>query len=215
MLLLMIGSILVAKDSFTKDYLGCCIVLISNILTITYSKLTEIYHQITGETNIKLLIYNNYLTLPILFLGIFLMGEYGKIYKYFSNEESNRKEGTLIGLAFYLVLYGFVCFALTLSFFISNEKNSSLITKLISNTRAILVTVALHIFDKNKNKLNLTILFGLILAIIGSILINIESIYKNINNPKREDYNNINKKNEKVVNIKINISKEDTIVYIK
>ena len=219
------GSILVAKDSFTKDYLGCGIVLISNILTITYSKLTEIYHSVTGQTNIKLLIYNNYLTLPVLFLGIFLTGEHRRIYKYFSYEENNGSEGTFMGLGFYLFLYGIVCSVLTSSFFISNEKNSSLITKLISNTRAIFVTVALHIFDKNKNKLNLTIFFGLILAIIGSILINIESICKNINNNKKEEndnnYNgdtgengdNINKKNDEVV--KINNSKDDTIVYIK
>ena len=221
--LLVGGSILVAKDSFTKDYLGCGIVLISNVLTITYSKLTEIYHKVTGSTNIKLLIYNNYLTLPILFLGIFLTGEYRRIYAYFYGEENNGSEGTYIGLTFYLFLYGIVCSVLTSSFFISNEKNSSLITKLISNARAVFVTVALHIFDKNKNKLNMTILLGLILAIIGSILINIESILKNINKHKEDENDNdnsdngdnINKKNDEEVNIKINNSKDDTIVYIK
>jgi hypothetical protein len=67
---------------------------------------------------------------------------------------------------------------LTSSFFISNEKNTSLITKLLSNSRAIFVTVFLHVFDKKKNKLNGTILLGLIFAIIGSILINVESIIK-------------------------------------
>ena len=221
--LLVGGSILVAKDSFTKDYLGCGIVLISNVLTITYSKLTEIYHKVTGSTNIKLLIYNNYLTLPILFLGIFLTGEYRRIYAYFYGEENNGSEGTYMGLTFYLFLYGIVCSVLTSSFFISNEKNSSLITKLISNARAVFVTVALHIFDKNKNKLNMTILLGLILAIIGSILINIESILKNINKHKEDENDNdnsdngdnINKKNDEEVNIKINNNKDDTIVYIK
>ena len=67
-----------------------------------------------------------------------------------------------------------------LSFFISNEKNSSLITKLISNSRSIFVTVFLHFFDKKKNKLNANILIGLIMSILGSILINVESIFKNI-----------------------------------
>ena len=76
--LLVGGSILVAKDSFTKDYLGYGIVLISNILTIIYAKLTEVYQTVTGATNLKLLIYNNYLTLPILFLGIFITGEYNQ-----------------------------------------------------------------------------------------------------------------------------------------
>ena len=227
------GSILVAKDSFTKDYLGCGIVLISNILTITYSKLTEIYHKKTGYTNLKLLLYNNYLTLPVLLLGIFLTGEYKKIYEYINDSENNGSEGTFSGLIFYIFLYGIVCSVLTSSFFISNEKNSSLITKLLSNSRAIFVTVALHIFDKDKNKLNATILFGLLLAIVGSILINIESIMKNINRNKYDENdngdnnsdnndmnisganNNINKKNDEEVNISINNTKDDSIVYIK
>ena len=227
------GSLLVAKDSFTKDYLGCGIVLISNILTITYSKLTEIYHKKTGYTNLKLLLYNNYLTLPVLLLGIFLTGEYKKIYEYINDSENNGSEGTFSGLIFYIFLYGIVCSVLTSSFFISNEKNSSLITKLLSNSRAIFVTVALHIFDKDKNKLNATIFLGLLLAIIGSILINIESIMKNINRNKYDENdngdnnsdnndmnisgtsNNINKKNDEEVNISINNTKDDSIVYIK
>ena len=190
------GSILVAKDSFTKDYLGCGIVLISNFLTITYSKLTEIYHKITGFSNLKLLIYNNYLTLPILLLGIFITGEHRKIYEYF-NSENNGSEGTPQGLALYLLLYGIICSVLTSSFFISNEKNSSLVTKLLSNSRAIFVTVALHIFDKKKNKLNTSIFIGLFMAIIGSILINIESIFKNINTKKNNNNDNDNDNKEK------------------
>ena len=108
-----------------------------------------------------------------------------------------------------------------------------MITKLLSNSRAIFVTVALHIFDKDKNKLNATIFLGLLLAIIGSILINIESIMKNINRNKYDENdngdnnsdnndmnisganNNINKKNDEEVNISINNTKDDSIVYIK
>jgi drug/metabolite transporter (DMT)-like permease len=173
------GSLLVAKDSFTKDYLGSIIVLMSNILTIIYCKLTEIYHNVSGYTNIQLLIYNNYLTLPILFFGIFLTGEHNRLYNYFTDED-NGSEGNFYHLFLYIFLYGIACSIQTSSFFISNEKNSSLLTKLLSCSRAIFVTVFLHIFDKKKNKLNVTILLGLILSIIGSILINVESIFKNI-----------------------------------
>ena len=109
-----------------------------------------------------------------------------------------------MGLVFYLGLYGVVCSVLTSSFFISNEKNSSLITKLLSNSRAILVTVILYIIDKKKNKLNGTIFFGLVLAIIGSILINVESIIKNINTYKGEINENNRKNNDEGVNININ-----------
>ena len=111
----MSGFILVAKESFSKDYLGCGIVLKSNILTIAYCKLTEIYHQITWETNIKFLTYNNYLPLPILFSEFFLIGEDKKIYQYFSIEESYRKEGIFIGfdlIYFYMVLFALLYFML-------------------------------------------------------------------------------------------------------
>ena len=182
------GSLLVAKDSFYKDYLGYVIVLLSNFLTIVYCKLTEIYHKITGFSNIRLLIYNNYLTLIVLFLFIFITGEYRELfyYFYFFHSEDNESKGTIYSLIFYLILYGVICSILSLSFFISNEKNSSLITKLISNSRAICVTVFLYFFDKKKNKLNGTILLGLIFAIIGSILINVESIIKNIHINKKK-----------------------------
>ena len=78
--LILIGSILVAKDSFTNDFTGYVIVLISNILTVIYCKMTELYHKMTGFKNIQLLIYNNYLTLPILFLCILFTGEFKKVY---------------------------------------------------------------------------------------------------------------------------------------
>ena len=197
------GSIIVAKDSFTKDYLGCGIVLISNILTILYSKLTEMYHNITGFPNLKLLMYNNYLTLPVLFLGIFLTGEYKRLYDYFESTD-NGSEGTLTGLMIYLLLYGVVCSIMISSFFISNEKNSSLTTKLLSNSRAIFVAVALHLLDKKKNKLNMTIMLGLVLAVLGSVLINIESLLKNISTHKEEEKNKNIGKMDEAVKIKIN-----------
>ena len=90
------------------------------------------------------------------------------------------------------------------SFFISNEKNSSLTTKLLSNSRAIFVAVALHILDKKKNKLNVTIMLGLVLAVLGSVLINIESLLKNISTQKEEEKNKNIGKMDEAVKIKIN-----------
>ena len=149
-----------------------------------------------------------------------MTGEYQKLYDYFYGIEDNGSEGSFMGLSFFIFLYGLICSILTSSFFISNEKNSSLITKLLSNSRAIFVTVALHIFDKKKNKLNTPILLGLILAIIGSILINIESIMKNINKHKLKEEetdnisesgdnnDNISQKKYEKVGIKMNITKK-------
>ena len=211
------GSLLVAKDSFSKDYLGYGIVIVSNLLTITYSKLTEIYHKITGYTNLKLLIYNNYLTLPILLVSIFLSGEHIKLMNYFTNGEESGIEGRVYNLIIFLFLYCLVCCVLMSSFFISNEKNSSLITKLLSNSRAIFVTVFLHIFNNKKNKLNATIFIGLVLATTGSILINVESIFKNVKNSntiKRELQRDIQDKNNKEKGKKMDNEEEVMIIKI-
>jgi preprotein translocase subunit SecF len=98
-----------------------------------------------------------------------------------------------MGLVFFVLLDCFICSLFTLSFFISNEKNSSLITKLLSNTKGILVTTSLYLFDSEKNKLNVNIFFGLLMATCGSVFINIQSIYKNINkSDKKEKQKKIN-----------------------
>jgi drug/metabolite transporter (DMT)-like permease len=172
------GSLLVAKDSFTKDYLGYCVVLLSNILTIIYCKLTEIYHKITGYTNIQLLIYNNYLTLPSLFLGIFITGEYRRLYDYFDSED-NDSEGSVYSLLFYLFLYGVICSVLTSSFFISNEKNTSLFTQLLSDTKYIVITLISYSVLKSFTFTwkNVT---GLCLSTLAAIIITIKSLYDNI-----------------------------------
>ena len=42
------GSILVGLDTFTNDYTGYIIVFVNNLITITYSKLTEVFRKHTG-----------------------------------------------------------------------------------------------------------------------------------------------------------------------
>jgi drug/metabolite transporter (DMT)-like permease len=186
------GSFLIAFDSFSKDYLGYAVVIISNGMSIAYGKLSEIYIKVTGYSNIKLLIYNNYLTLPAIVIGIFFTGEHKKLYEYIITKGYSN-EGSFIGLVFFVLLDCTICSLFTLSFFISNEKNSSLITKLLSNTKGILVTTSLYLFDSEKNKLNVNTFFGLLMATCGSIFINIQSIYKNINkSDKKEKQKKIN-----------------------
>ena len=80
------GSILVGFDTFTKDYTGYIVVIINNIITITYSKLTEVFKKHTGVSNLKLLVYNTYLSIPILMIGAFFFGEHQKVYKYLTLE---------------------------------------------------------------------------------------------------------------------------------
>ena len=74
------GTILAGIEDFSSDYLGYLIVLIYNSLTVLYNKLTEIFKKNTGVPNLKLLVYNSFLSCPILLILIIVSGEYKKLY---------------------------------------------------------------------------------------------------------------------------------------
>ena len=173
------GSILVGMDSFSNDYFGYIVVFFNNVTAISYSKYTEVFKKHTKVSNLKLLVYNNYLNIPILILCIFLSGEAKRLYIYFTCE-NNGSEGTLYGLAMYVSISCIFCAILTASFFISNEKNSSLLTNLLTNTKTIFTSVTLYLFDKAKNKLSLPIFVGLAMGTLGAIFINAESLFYNL-----------------------------------
>ncbi len=173
------GSILVGMDSFSNDYFGYVVVFFNNVTAISYSKYTEVFKRHTKVSNLKLLVYNNYLNMPILILCIFLSGEAKRLYIYFTNE-NNGSEGTILGLAMFLSISCVFCAILTASFFISNEKNSSLLTNLLTNTKTIFTSVTLYLFDKSKNKLSIPIFVGLGMGTLGAIFINAESLFYNL-----------------------------------
>ena len=179
------GSILVGMDSFSNDYWGYVVVFFNNVTAISYSKFTEVFKKHTKVTNLKLLVYNNYLNMPILIACIFISGEAKKLYTYFTCE-NNGSEGTLYGLAMYLSISCIFCAILTASFFISNEKNSSLLTNLLTNTKTIFTSVTLYLFDKAKNKLSIPIFVGLAMGTLGAIFINAESLFYNLSLKKKK-----------------------------
>ena len=179
------GSILVGIDSFSNDYFGYVVVFFNNVTAISYSKYTEVFKKHTKVSNMKLLVYNNYLNIPILILCIFISGEAKRLYIYFTCE-NNGSEGTLYGLAMYLSISCIFCAILTASFFISNEKNSSLLTNLLTNTKTIFTSVTLYLFDKAKNKLSIPIFVGLAMGTLGAIFINAESLFYNLSLKKKK-----------------------------
>ena len=155
------------------------VVFFNNVTAISYSKYTEVFKKHTKVSNLKLLIYNNYLNMPILILCIFVSGEAKKLYIYFTSE-NNGSEGTVYSLAMYVSISCIFCAILTASFFISNEKNSSLLTNLLTNTKTIFTSVTLYLFDKAKNKLSIPIFIGLGMGTLGAIFINAESLFYNL-----------------------------------
>ena len=190
------GSILVGMDSFSNDYFGYIVVFFNNVTAISYSKYTEVFKKHTKVSNLKLLVYNNYLNIPILILCIFVSGEARRLYIYFTCED-NGSEGTLYGLAMYVSISCIFCAILTASFFISNEKNSSLLTNLLTNTKTIFTSVTLYLFDKAKNKLSIPIFVGLAMGTLGAIFINAESLFYNLSLKRNKKEN---KESEKTKN---------------
>ena len=186
------GSLLIGFDTFTNDYSGYIIVFINNTITITYSKLTEVFRKHTGVSNLKLLVFNTYLAIPLLIILVIIAEEPKKVYSYFIREDKSIIiHGTFYGLAFYLIISCIFCVILSSSFFLSNEKNSSLMTNLIVNTKTVFISVLLYIFDSKRNKLSPLIITGLIMTTFGAIFINAESLCKNlIFNLKKEKQKN-------------------------
>ena len=65
------------------------------------------------------------------------------------------------------------------SLFLSNEKNSSLFTQLLSNSKDILISFLSYFILKNNN-LTIKIIIGLILSTVGAIFISMKSISENL-----------------------------------
>ena len=181
-ILVTFGTVLAGVEDFTTDYLGYFIVIVYNSLTVLYNKLTEIFKKNTGVPNLKLLVYNSFLSCPILLFLIIVSGEYKKLFNYFSGEKVF--EGTYFWLFINLLSsFGF-CVALIMSFFISNEKNSSLFTAMLSNSKDIAITGISYFFLQG-TKFTFCIIGGLLISTFGAVLISVKSMMDNMK--KKED----------------------------
>ena len=180
-LLITTGTILIGSDDFTADYFGYAVVIINNCLTIIYVKFSELFKKKTGVTNLKLLVYNSFLANPILIIANLLSGEYKKIIEYFQIKSF---DGSYFGFCGFLVSSCVLCICLNSSFFISNEKNSSLFTQLLSNSKDIIVSLLSYFFLKD-NSLSLKIIIGLFISTSGALLISMKSICENLKVDKK------------------------------
>jgi drug/metabolite transporter (DMT)-like permease len=182
--LITIGTVLVSMDDFTFDYFGYFVVIINNTLTLIYIEFSETFKKKTKVTNLKLLVYNSYLSNPILILMIFISGEYLHVYNYFC--DNNVENNFYYGFILFLFISCTLCVILNSSFLLSNEKNSSLFTQLLSNSKDILFSFLSYFVFKN-NKLTLRIIIGLIISTFGALLISMKSISENLILDKKKD----------------------------
>jgi drug/metabolite transporter (DMT)-like permease len=176
-----IGSVLAGVDTFSRDYLGIGLTMISNFINVAYNKFTELFRKKTGVPNLKLLVYNSYISGPVLFVLIFVTGEYKKLIEYFSDQKylsEDLEEGSLYGFVIMLFISCTLCIILNSSFFMSNESNSSLFTQLMANTKD-LFTCILSRFILAGNKFTFNIVTGLVISTIGAMMFSMKSIKDN------------------------------------
>ena len=178
------GTVMAGIEDFSADYIGYIIVIVYNALTVLYNKMTETFKKKTGVPNLKLLVYNSFLSCPILFILIFATGEYKKLIGYFNGEVPF--EGTYFGALMYLFFFCAFCVCLILSFFISNEKNSSLFTAMLSNSKDVIITGLSYIWLKG-TKFTFLIIGGLLISTVGAVLIAVKSMYDNLKKKKETE----------------------------
>ena len=176
-----IGSILAGVDTFSRDYLGIALTMVSNFINVAYNKFTESFRRRTGVPNLKLLVYNSYISGPVLFILIFATGEYKRLILYFTEEKyyGEEQEGSFYGFVTLLFISCSLCIVLNSSFFMSNEKNSSLFTQLLANTKD-LFTCILSRFILAGNKFTFNIVFGLFISTVGAMMFSMKSLCDNM-----------------------------------
>ena len=207
-----IGSILSGVDTFSRDYMGIALTMVSNFINVAYNKFTESFKRRTGVPNLKLLVYNSYIAGPILFVLIFVTGEYKRLIDYFAEEKyfnEDKTEGSFYGFIIITFISCSLVIILNSSLFMSNEKNTSMFTILLANTKD-LFTCILARFILEGNKYTVNIVLGLTISTVGAVMFSTKSIFDNmktgfsknqIQNSENEN-NEINETGEQVVEIK-------------
>ena len=197
-ILLTIGAFLAGIDDYSTDIKGYIAVFMKNIFNLINLEVSENFKKKNGVSNLKLLVYNSYLSTPILLLTIFLKGEFFKLIEYFKEDH----EFSYLSLFFYLFTSCSVVMITNSSFFISNEKNTSLFTQLLSDTKYIVITLISYSVLKSFTFTwkNIT---GLCLSTLAAIIITTTTLCDNIQFKK-------SKKNKNKKKVKRNITNNDS-----
>ena len=182
------GSILSGIDNFSKDYIGIALTMVSNCVNVAYNKFTELFKKKANVSNLKLLIYSNYLSGPILILLIFITREYKDLFKYFVEkkyDEELKNDSSLLGFIIINLITCFLVILLNSTFFMSNENNNSMFTNVMANTKDIFLCILSYLL-LDGNKLTINIILGLIISTIGAVMFSFKSIYDNISTTRKK-----------------------------
>ena len=190
-ILLTIGAILTGMDDYSTDIKGYIAVFLKNTTGLINLEVSENFKKKNGVTNLKLLIYNSFLVIPILIITIFVTGEYSRLKQYYYTEH----DFNYYHLYFQLFCSCVIELTTNTSFFMSNEKNSSLFTQLLSDTKYIFITILSYKVLKTfvftwKN------ILGVAITTLAGVIITVNSIYNNIQIKKNVSKPNESKKDE-------------------
>ena len=83
-ILLTSGAFLAGIDDYSTDIKGYIAVFTKNTLNLINLEVSENFKKKNGVTNLKLLVYNSFLSTPILLITILVRGEFQKMLIYFS-----------------------------------------------------------------------------------------------------------------------------------
>ena len=207
-ILLTIGAILTGLDDYSTDIKGYIAVFLKNTTGLINLEVSENFKKKNGVTNLKLLIYNSFLVIPILIITIFMTGEYSRLKTYLNSEHKFQYYRLCIQLFFSCVIE----LTTNASFFMSNEKNSSLFTQLLSDTKYIFITILSYKVLKTF-KFTWKNILGVGITTLAGIIITVNSLYNNIQVTKSKPQTNLLE--EKKVPIEEKKEKESKIVKIE
>ena len=198
-----LGAFFAGIDDYSTDIKGYLAVFMKNTFNLINLEVSENFKKRNGVTNLKLLVYNSFLSTPILFISIFSLGEFKRLRNYFHEEH----DFNYISLFFYLFISCSVVMLTNSSFFISNEKNTSLFTQLLSDTKYIFITLISYSVLKTFTFTWKNIL-GLFISTLAAIIITISTLYDNIEFKKTKN----NTKDNDMQEVSIEISSKDMII---
>ena len=207
-ILLTIGAILTGLDDYSTDIKGYIAVFLKNTTGLINLEVSENFKKKNGVTNLKLLIYNSFLVIPILIITIFMTGEYSRLKTYLNSEHKFQYYRLCIQLFFSCVIE----LTTNASFFMSNEKNSSLFTQLLSDTKYIFITILSYKVLKTF-KFTWKNILGVGITTLAGIIITVNRLYNNIQVKKSKHKTNLLE--EKKVPIEEKKEKESKIVKIE
>ena len=180
-ILLSLGALLSGIDDYSTDIKGYIAVFMKNTFNLINLEVSENFKKKNGISNLKLLVYNSFISTPILLITIFVKGEFKQLIIYFGEKH----EFKYIYLFIYLFISCSIIMVTNTSFFISNEKNSSLFTQLVSDSKYIFITIISYLVLKSFTFTwkNIT---GLCLSTFAAIIVTITSLCNNIQFKKKK-----------------------------